>query len=1273
MRTWLLGILACSALSALAATTGTVVNAEGQPVAGAKVSAFAPESPEERLAGEMRAALATAQTDAKGNFSIDVKGPVVDLRVEGSGLGPVTERVVANDDAGVLLVGGVAWTRGTISASGKPLAGAVVSVEVPMDSITTTTDASGRYALPDPKRGMSRVVVRHPEYAIAERRFAPFLSTKPDIVMTRGVAVSGRVVAEDGETAVANAAIVIDGHSLATTGEDGAFAIAHAPANAKSIAARVGNRIAFAKIAKDKPLVLRLAAAAAIAGSVRDAKSGAPIAGAEVGAATKIAGGTDKVAWAITDAKGNFAIGGLAGGAYELAVLHPGYAGPLIDVEVPPGGAAQKRLQARPLARIAGSVIDEDRRGIGGVRVSVSRTKNAISAADGRFVLRTEEEGELQADAVKKGLPAARSGKLRVAGGERMSGVTITMPRGVALTGRVIDRDGKAIAGAGIGATESGPAGAEARRAAINSISGEIEDLVRSGADGTFTLRLQEGKYDLYVTARGYAPATLRAREVSAGTKPLEIELDAGVEISGRVTRGGAPVEGVTIFTIGSDAIPPVQTGGDGAFVIQDLAPGQLMLSFRKPEAFVSAMRAVTAPARDVDVELPAGGRVAGRVIDKATQQPMKAFEAGVAQTHGRVMAPPDMRGFTSEDGTFAIDAVPAGAQTLVVNAPGYRAGMTSVKVENGASVDNLEVALEKGVRVTGHVTGPGRRSVAGALVMLDPGESMQAALLQSTETDADGTYELDDLAPGEITLVFSSDGLLEAHRSVTLSGPSTEVDVELKAGESISGIVVTGDGAPVAEADVRAAGASARTDAAGTFVLEGLPPGHYDVGAGKSGYQPAVVRDVVIPGARAIRLVLERGGVIAGRVTGLAPAELRSAVVFASSSSGNATATVNDDGSYRMEGAPLGTVRVSARTGELTHTRAAPAQALQVEPGVVAAADFDFTSDITIRGRISRGGAAVPSANVLFVPKGSGLRAARATADTAGRYEIAGVDRGSYTVAVSDFEMGQYSTPYDVTGSATFDIDIRGTTLSGRVLDASTGAPIANASVDLHPPGTSQVLYGRSTSSDADGAFSFEQVAAGRYEASARKSGYGGATAAVSVDDGVAPPVELKLTPSAGLALRVVDARDQRPLGGWYHATSSGGETWEDDLRAGSSIPLAAGTWRVTVGAPGYASQTVTATSPGEQTVGLTRGGSIAISSTGDSFARARLVDAWGQPYRLDRGTALFRIYPAPGITRLDNIAAGTYTLQVVDDANRVLRATQVMVSEGQLTTARL
>ena len=1276
MRSRLLAAVVLSSVSLSAATTGTIVNADGQAVAGAKVSAFALESSEESLARTAESPpLATVRTDAKGNFSIDVRVPVVDLRIEGSGFGPVTEQVVANDDAGVVQLGGIAWTQGTITANGKPLAGAVVTVSVTGDSITTTTDASGRYSLPDPKRGPSYVTVRHPEYAIAERRLAPFLSTRPDIAMTRGVPLSGRVVAEDGETAVANALIVIDGNLLATTGEDGAFAIAHAPPNAKSVAARTGNRVAFAKLAKDKPVVLRLAPGAAISGSVRDAKSGVPIAGAEVGASTKIAGGTDKSAWAITDAKGNFAIRGIAGGAYELAVIHPAYAVPFVDVDVAPRGSVQKRLQATPLARIAGSVLDEDRRGIGGVRVSFPQTKAAVSAADGRFVLRTEEEGNLRLDAVKKGLPAARSATLRIAAGERTSGVTITMPRGIALTGRVIDRDGKPIAGAGLAAAQTGAEGAAARRDAINSMNGELDELVRTAADGTFTLRLQEGKYDLFVTARGYAPSTLRAREVSASTKPLEIELEPGVEISGRVTRGGAPIEGVAIFTVGNDAIPPVQTGGDGAFLIPDLAPGQVMLSFRKPEAFVSAIRAVTAPARDVDVDLPAGGRVAGRVIDKATQQPVRAFEAGVAQTRGRVMGPPDMRAFANEDGTFAIDAVPAGSQTLVVSAPGYRAGTTSLKVENGANVDNLEVALEKGVRVTGHVTGPGRRSIAGAMVLVDPDETSNAAVLQSAVTDGEGVYTIDNLAPGEITLEFSSDGMLDVRRTVTLSGPSTEVDVELKAGESITGIVMTEAGEPVAEADVRASSAAALTDAAGTFVLEGLPPGRYAVSAAKNGYSSASVADVDIPGARSIRLVLGRGGVIAGHVRGLAPAELRTATIFASSSGGGtASASVNDDGHYRMEGAPLGMVRVSARTGDLTSMRTAPPQAVQVETGAVANADFDFASDITIRGRITRGGAPVPSASVLFVPKGSGLRAARATAGGDGRYEIAGVDRGSYTVGVSDVTTGQYSTPYEVTGSATFDIDIRGTTLTGRVLDAGTGAAIAGASVDLRPPGASQVLYGRSTSSNAEGAFSFEDVPAGRYEASARKSGYGSATAAVTVDDGAASPIELKLASSAGLTLRIVDARDRRPLdGGWYSATSSSGETWEDDLRTGDAIPLASGTWRIIAGASGYAPQTFTATAPGEQTIGLTPGGSIAISSTGTSFARARLLDAWGQPYRLWRGQVSFRVDPAPGVTRVDNVAAGTYTLQIVDDAMRVLRATQVVVSEGQVAAARL
>ncbi|HXH41769.1 MAG TPA: carboxypeptidase-like regulatory domain-containing protein, partial [Thermoanaerobaculia bacterium] len=944
---------------------------------------------------------------------------------------------------------------------------------------------------------------------------------------------------------------------------------------------------------------------------------------------------------------------------------------------------------AAALARVAGSVVDEGAHPIAGVSISARRVggdvvsmpasvrtpQRAVTAPNGRFLLRTAEEGNVQLDAAKTGLPPAHSGIIRVGPGSRPADIVITVPRGVALAGRVITSEAKPVADAAVTATEPG-AGA----------GHDAEEPVRTKADGTFSLRVREGTYDVLFTASGFAPRMLRA-QASASSPPLEVTLEPGVAISGRVTRGESPVDGVDIFTLNDSPPPPVQTGADGRFRITDLAPGKVMLAFKKPAELIQTTRTVTAPAADITVELPAGGRIAGRVLDKASGQPVKSFDAGLTRAGAALMSTPAMRAFTTDDGTFAIDGAPVGSHTLSVTAPGYvMARVPNINVESGKSVEGIEVALEAGVRVSGHVTGPDGGPAGGVLVRVDPAASTRGAAMNPpfTLTDPDGGYVLDSLDSGPTTLAFSRSGLVTVRKSVTLSGSSAEVDAQLGAGLSIAGVVMLDGGAPVPNAEVRAwsaadaSGKSSQTDEAGTFVIPGAAPGHYEITASRAGFGSAALHDVEIPAAGALRLVIQRGGVITGRLTGLTPAELQSASVQAwSSDGGNASASPDENGSYRIDGATAGTVRVAASVKPLAGSaRNAVTKVVQLDPGATVNVDFDFSAQITISGRVTRNGMPLPGVAVSFAPQSVAQRYARTTADGNGRYEITGIDNGSYAVTVHDVERGPYSTIYDVEGSSTFDIDLRGVRIAGRVSDASTDAAIFNARVELRrtDAGASDI---RSTLSDANGGFSFDQVAAGSFEARVQKASYGAAAVPVTVGEDGAPPLEVKLVPSSGVAIHAVDARDARPLNAWYHAESAGGDSYDGTI-AGTAEPeriaLAAGSYRLTVGAAAYAPRTLTIVAPGEETVALTPGGTIVVTSSNETVALLRITDATGQPVRFGPGPlpGMVRLDPAPSQTRIANVAAGTYTLQLVVNGN-VLRSAPVTVREAETVSAKL
>ena len=225
---------------------------------------------------------------------------------------------------------------------------------------------------------------------------------------------------------------------------------------------------------------------------------------------------------AITDDKGNFTIAGLAGGEVRVdrgsSELRRT---PRLVVNAPPGANARKTLYAAALSRVSGSVIDEGSRAVAGVSINARRVGGDMlfDAILGVHAVARDHRAERPVCSAncRRGERSARRNEDRIAGGafrnhsrragSRTTDIVITLPRGVALTGRVITRDAKPVAGAAVTATEPGAGG-------VRDAEG-----VRTKGDGTFVLRVREGAYDVTVTAAGFAPRTLRA-QVSASAPP---------------------------------------------------------------------------------------------------------------------------------------------------------------------------------------------------------------------------------------------------------------------------------------------------------------------------------------------------------------------------------------------------------------------------------------------------------------------------------------------------------------------------------------------------------------------------------------------------------------------------------------------------------------------------------------------------------------------------------------------------------------------------------
>ena len=128
-------LVAILAVPLHATITGSVMNADGQPIAGAKISVYGPETlsaRRERLASKTpdRPPLVTATADSNGNFRVEPpkEQTIVDLRVDVSGYAPDAIRLQSDDDAGAVVLTKADPKSGTIKAGGKPVASATVVV-----------------------------------------------------------------------------------------------------------------------------------------------------------------------------------------------------------------------------------------------------------------------------------------------------------------------------------------------------------------------------------------------------------------------------------------------------------------------------------------------------------------------------------------------------------------------------------------------------------------------------------------------------------------------------------------------------------------------------------------------------------------------------------------------------------------------------------------------------------------------------------------------------------------------------------------------------------------------------------------------------------------------------------------------------------------------------------------------------------------------------------------------------------------------------------------
>ncbi|HET9449576.1 MAG TPA: carboxypeptidase-like regulatory domain-containing protein, partial [Aggregicoccus sp.] len=503
-----------------------------------------------------------------------------------------------------------------------------------------------------------------------------------------------------------------------------------------------------------------------------------------------------------SDARGHFALEGLAPGDYALEARAPGHAQVVQRrVHVP---AAEPLLIALPLASvIEGFVVDAEGRGVADAQVQVAGQEPQVTTTGegGGFSVEVEAGPHL-VSARKGALAAALPQAVGVAAGATVRDVRLQLGAGGVLEGRVVARaGGRPVAGASVDLSPAGQSGDSGR--------------ARTDAQGAFRVEaLAPGSYDLVVSAPGFSESVRRGLTLAAGECfPVEVLLAGTGAVQGVVRDGeGRPLPGVRVKGGsrwgGGLGTQPAEalTDGEGRYRLVGLEAGHAYLTARRDAAALGTNQPVQVKEGETaqaDFVLEALGWVEGRVRTPEGRVPTASLSVRATRAGHAQLGLADLALASVEQGRFAL-ALPAGSYRLRLAAAapslGFFAEQPSVTVEAGRTVQVELTHAQAEARLHGFVLEPGGAPSAGAelTLALDGGRSWMGFL-----ADGEGRFSV-TAQPGVYGLSASNGG-----RSGSLQGLKPgpdEVVLQLKPAASVRGRVVRASGAPVRGFHIRVA-----------------------------------------------------------------------------------------------------------------------------------------------------------------------------------------------------------------------------------------------------------------------------------------------------------------------------------------------------------------------------------------------------------------------------------------------------------------------------------
>jgi hypothetical protein len=669
-----------------------------------------------------------------------------------------------------------------------------------------------------------------------------------------------------------------------------------------------------AAVASNTPVTgvaVAISAGAEISGQVLSQTGNQPIAGAKIEAANEADGQTFL---GTSDANGNYDFRGLPAGVYDLVVDAAVYARKVVTGVDVTSANALETVTLSAESSLTGSIrLADGGPGESGLQILAVPASNIASSNGGMNQvysassdLNTFTLGGLPGDSydVTISMPGyipESLANVSVLPGQTLSLGTITLDPASEIAGTITSSDpNTAPAGLTVEALQGGTVVGSA--VADDAGSFQIADLPA----GTYTLALPEATAAL-ATAPTVSVTTAQT------VNNVAVEIQPGGIISGTVsqTTSNALIAGIPVFLSGPGGLSKTTaTDSNGNYRFSGLGTGDYqvyLLVGGSQTAEAVSVTSLDGTVLTANLQLAYVGIISGNLTDGAgqpiTDGTLTLFDSGSPVASATADQSGAYEFLVLQPGTYDLMATASQATFDLVAGITVKAGDALVQnFQSGSATVTLTVS-------------DGGQAVAGDVVALASTVEGNLATLEQTNVGSDGTASFANLVAGNYTVIaLGPDGDGGQSTSAVPAGASITVPLTLAAQGTISGTVTDANGKPVRGASVIVQtganlkqGYSGTTLDDGSYSINGLPQGSYDVTMVAPGYQASTQTAISVPSAIEVNATLVASTTsISGTVTDASGKAVPSGTAAVVDSAGHILgfAFVQPDGSFAISSA---------------------------------------------------------------------------------------------------------------------------------------------------------------------------------------------------------------------------------------------------------------------------------------------------------------------------------------------------------------------------------